>query len=127
VLFYRARDLHTASTSNAGMRNVPITCDFVGGIHHHYTFIGFVREDTSYFTQQGGFSHTWATKNQDGLALFDNVTDQGNTAKHRSTNTAGQADNFPLSIAESADTVERPFDTSAVIVAKFADVLNYIL
>ena len=53
VLFYCARHLHTASTSNAGMRNIPIACDFVGGIHHYHTFISFVRQDASYFTQQG--------------------------------------------------------------------------
>jgi len=32
------------------------------------------------------------------LTLLDNITDQGNTAEYRSTNTAGQADYFSFTI-----------------------------
>src|SRR5712691_4786590 len=127
VLFYRAGHLHTTRTSNTRMGDIPITRDFIGGIDDHHPFIGFVREDARYFTQQGGFSHTRATKNQDGLTLFDNITDQGNTAEYRSTNTAGQADNFPFTVAQCADPVKRPLDTSAVIVAKFTNTLDHVL
>src|SRR5216684_27300 len=127
MLFRRAGHLHTASTTDTGMGNIPITRDLIGGVDDHHPFIGFVREDASYFTQQGGFSHTWATKNQDGLTLFDNITNQGNTAEYRSTNTAGQADNFPFTVAQCADTVKRPLDTSAVIVAKFTNTLDHVL
>ncbi len=65
VLFDSARHLHAACPADTGVRNISITCDFVRGIHYDYTFICFVREDASYFTQQGGFAHTWATENQD--------------------------------------------------------------
>src|SRR5947209_14289407 len=126
VLFRRACHLHAASTTDTRMGNISITRDFIGGIDDHDPFIGFVREDASYFTQQGGFAHTWATKNQDGLTLFDNITDQGNTAEYRSTNTAGQADNFSLAIAQGANTMERTLNTSTVIVAKFTDAFDHV-
>ncbi len=51
VLFSRAGYLHTTCTTDTGMRNIPITRDFIGGINDHHTFIGFVREDARYFTQ----------------------------------------------------------------------------
>src|SRR6266581_2137324 len=127
VLFRSARHLHAAGAPNTVMRNIPITRDFIGGIDDHYSFIGFVREDARYFTKQSSFPHTWTTKNQDGLTLFDNITDQGNTAEYRSTNTAGQADNFPFTVAQCADPVKRPLDTSAVIVAKFTNTLDHVL
>src|SRR5437879_7054070 len=126
VLFSRARYLHTTCTTDTGMRNIPITRDFIGGINDHHAFIGFVREDASYFTQQGGFTHTRATKNQDGLTLFDNITNQANTAEYRSTNTAGQADNLSLAVAYSANTMKRSLNTSAVIVAKFTNALDHV-
>jgi hypothetical protein len=126
VLFSRASYLHTTRTTDTGMRNIPITRDFIGGINDHHTFIGFVREDARYFTQQSSFTHTWATENQNGLTLFDNITDQGNTAEYRSTNTAGQADNFSLAIAEGANTMERTLYTSTVIVAKFTNTLDHV-
>src|ERR1700726_4275747 len=126
VLFYRAGHLHTARTSNTRMGDIPITRDFIGGIDDHHPFIGFIREDAGYFTQQGGFTHTWATKNQDGLTLFDNITNQANTAEYRSTDTAGQADNFPLSITQGANTMECTLYTSTVIVAKFTNALDHV-
>jgi hypothetical protein len=126
VLFYRAGHLHTTRTSNTRMGDIPITRDFIGGIDDHHPFIGFVREDAGYFTQQGGFTHTWATKNQDGLTLFDNITNQANTAEYRSTNTAGQADNLSLAVAYSANTMKRSLNTSAVIVAKFTNALDHV-
>src|SRR5438552_17765036 len=126
MLFSRTRHLHTTSTSNARMRNIAISSYLIRGIHDHHTFIGFVREDASYFAQQGGFSHTWATKNQDGLALFDNITDQGNTAKHRSPNTACQANDFPFAVTHCTDTVQSAFNACAVVVAKLADTFDHI-
>src|SRR5712692_3028185 len=126
VLFRRAGHLHTASTTDTGMGNIPITRDLIGGVDDHHPFIGFVREDASYFTQQGGFTHTWTTKNQDGLTLFDNITDQGNTAEYRSTNAAGQADNFKFSVAQGTNAVECALDTGTVIVAKFTNALHHV-
>jgi len=107
------------------MGNITVTSNLVGGIDHDNTFIGFIGQDTCYFTQQGGFPHTWATKYQDGLTLLDNISDQGNTAEYCSTNAAGQADDFPFSVAHSTNSVECTLNTSAVIVAEFTDTLDY--
>src|SRR2546425_1645257 len=126
VLFHRACHLHTARTPDTRMGNIPITRDFIGGIDDHHPFIGIVREDASYFTQQGGFTHTWATKNQDGLTLFDDIADQCNTAEYRSTNAAGQANYFPFTIAQRADAMERTLDASAVVVTKFTNTLDHV-
>jgi hypothetical protein len=87
------------------MRNIAIARDLVRGIDDHHTFIRFISQDTSYFTQQCGLTHTWATKNQDGLTLIDNIADQGNTTQDRSADTAGQTDNFPFAVAEGADAM----------------------
>src|SRR6266487_5209155 len=127
MLFHSASHLHAARSTNTGMRNISVSGDFVGGIHDDYTFIGFVCENTCYFTQQCGFAHTWATKNQDRLTLFDNISNQGNTAKYRSTNAAGQTNNFSFSISKSADTMESALDTSTVVVTKFTYSLDHIL
>ena len=64
VLFHGASHLHAACSTDTGVRNVSVSSDFVRGIHDNHAFIGFARKDTSYFTQQGGFSHAWATKYQ---------------------------------------------------------------
>ena len=50
VLFCCACHLHAASTTNAVMGNISITRDFIRGIDDNHAFIGFVREDASYFT-----------------------------------------------------------------------------
>src|SRR5579884_1799833 len=126
VLLCRTRDLHTTSATNAGMGNIAIASDLVRGIYDHHTLIGLVSQDASNFAQESRFAHTGATKNQDRLALFHNVTDQGNTAKYRTPNTARQADDLAFAVAHRADTVQSPFDTSAIIVAKFADTLNHV-
>jgi hypothetical protein len=98
MLFCGTRHLHAARSTNTRMGNISITGDFIGRIYDHYAFIGFIRQDAGYFTQQSGFTHTWATKYQDRLTLFDNITNEGNTAEYRSTNTAGQADYFSFTI-----------------------------
>src|SRR6266581_8316424 len=126
MLFHSASHLHAARSANTGVRNISISSNFVGGIHNDYTFIGFVRQNTCYFTQQCGFAHTWATKNQDRLTLFDNIADQRNTAEYRSTNAAGQANYFPFAIAQRADAMERTLDASAVVVTKFTNTLDHV-
>src|SRR6266571_3471121 len=88
VLFSGASDLHTPGTTDTGMWNIAIASNLVGGINHHYTLVGLIGQHASNLAQQGSFSYTWATENQDGLTLFDDITDQGNTAKYRATNTA---------------------------------------
>jgi hypothetical protein len=108
------------------MGDIAIASDLVRGIDDHYTLIGLVSEDASNFAQEGCLTHTRATKNQDRLALFHDISDQGNTAKYRSPNTAGQADDLAFAVAHRADTMESPLDTSSIIVAKFADTLNHV-
>src|SRR2546429_4156991 len=127
MLFRSASHLHAARSTNTGVRNIAISSNFVGGVHNDYTFIGFVCQNTCYFTQQCGFAHTWATKNQDRLTLFDNISNQRNTAEYRSTNAAGQTNNFSFSISKSADTMESALDTSTVVVTKFTYSLDHIL
>src|SRR6266566_3068554 len=70
----RSAMVHAARSTNTRMWNIPIAGNFIGSIYDHNTFIGFIRKNAGYFTQQSGFTHTWTTKYQDGLTLFDNIT-----------------------------------------------------
>src|SRR5579863_7899497 len=126
VLFRRASHLHATRSPDPWMGNIAVARDFVRGVHHDYSLVGLVREHASYFTQQGGFTHAWATKNQDRLTLLDDIAYQRDTAKHRSTNAAGEANHFPFTIAQRADAMERALDASAVVVAKFTDTLDHV-
>src|SRR5581483_7237782 len=94
VLLRRTRYLHTTCPTNAGMRNISIASDLVRGIDYHHALVRLIRQDAGYLTQEGCLAHTRATQNQDRLALFHDITDQGNTAKYRSPNTARQADDL---------------------------------
>jgi len=74
MLFRGACHLHAARSTNTRMWDIPITGNFIGSIYDYNAFIGFIRENAGYFTQQSGFTHTWTTKYQEGLTLFDNIT-----------------------------------------------------
>ena len=95
--------LHTARFSHCRMRHIAITADFIGGIHDDNALR--LSNDARGFTQQSGLTHTRTSKDQHGLARFDNILDDIHCAIDSAPNAQRKSNNGRASVADGRDTM----------------------
>ena len=49
--------LHTPRLPDGWVGDIPVACDFVGGVYYDHPFL--FSQDSCRFSQQGGFAHPW--------------------------------------------------------------------
>src|SRR5690242_1422030 len=127
VLQVGTGDLHAAGVADSGMRNIAISGDFVAGINDNNPFVQIVSQYPGGLAQQGGFTNTGFTNQQDTLAAFHQILNYTDSAIDRPADPAGQANRFPGSVTDDRDTVQSAFDPGPVIASKSANILNDML
>jgi hypothetical protein len=107
------------------MRNVAVAGDLVGRIDHNHALAKIVGEYTSDFPQHRRFADAWTPKKEGALARLDQVANDARGPIYRPSDPTGETDDASLAITNRADSVERAFDSSAVITAKIAQLSDY--
>ena len=97
VLENRSGYLHSTRPPNAWVGDVPVTRDFVGGVHHNNPFL--LGQHPGCLAQQRGLAHARSTQQQDVLARLDDVLNDVDGAVHRSPHPAGESYNTTLPVA----------------------------
>jgi hypothetical protein len=92
VLLCGRGHLHTPRPSNARVRNVAVTSDFVGRIHDNDAFAQVIRKQARRFAQQGGLADPRAPEEEQGLPLFNDIAQNVDRAKERPPDPTGQTD-----------------------------------
>ena len=101
MLFAWALHLHTASTTDARVSNIPVTGYFIGGINNNHTLLHLVGQHTSSLAEHGCLTDARFAKDKHALARRHQVLDQGDRTGDGSTKTARQAHNLARAAADS--------------------------
>jgi hypothetical protein len=97
------------------MGNITITSDLITGVDHDNPTLHLIGQNTSDFSQCCGFSDPRSSHQQQRLGAIEKVADHGHRAKHGSSDTTGQTDDFSLAIAYGTDPVEGSLNSGAII------------
>ena len=120
----RGRHLHTPRPPDRRVGDVAIAGDFVGGVDDHHPLAQIVGQHPRGLPQHGRLADARSPEDQHALPRLDEVGDDRDRAVHGATDSTGEADDLPRSVANGGDTVERPFDAGAIVVAEVADALG---
>ena len=93
-------DLKTSSTTDGGVGDVAIACNFVGCVYDHDAFAHVVRQDSGDLAEHCGLANTRPTKEQNALAGPDQVFNYGDGAVYGPTYTAGETYDLALAVPE---------------------------
>jgi hypothetical protein len=121
VLVGRRWHLHAPSSSDGRVRNIAVAGDLIGCVDNHNALVQLIGKHSGRFPQESGLAHTGTTEEQHTLAGLNQITHDGDRAEHSATNSAGEADNLPRTIADSGDAVKRSLDASPIVPAKYSN------
>ena len=116
-------DLHAAGAPDAGVGDIAVAGDFVGGIDDHDA-LALLGQHAGGLAQEGRLAHAGAAQQEDARAGGDQVLDQRDRAGDGAADAHGEADDFALSVAQAGDAVQGARDAGAVVVAELAQVAH---
>ena len=121
VLHARRRDLHAARATDAGMRDVAVTRDLVGGVDDDHTLAEIVRQHPGDLAEERGLADARPTEQQDAFPRLHDVANDLHGPVHRASDPQGEAHDLAGAVPKGADPMERPFDARPVVAAELAD------
>src|SRR5690606_32550265 len=123
--------LHAPRRADAGVGDVPVAADLVGGVHDHHALARVVGEDAGALAELGRLAHARRAEQQDVAAALDQVADRLDRAEDGAPHAQGEADDPSLAVANGGDAVEGAFDAGAVVAGEGAqlphDVVDVVL
>ena len=123
VLAFGGFDLHAAGAPDAGVGDIAVAGDFVGGVDDDDA-LALMGEDAGDFAEEGGFADAGSSEQEDAGAGGDEVFDQGDGAADGAPDAHGETNDFASAVADAGDAVEGAGDAGAVVVAEFAELAD---
>ena len=127
VLRARHRHLHAPRLPDAGVRNIAVTGDFVGRIDDDDALVHLVRQHPRGLAEQGGLADPGPSQQQQRLAAFDDVAQDGDRAEQGAPDPAGQPDDGPGAVADGRDAVQGALDAGAVVLPERPHVRRHVV
>jgi hypothetical protein len=118
-------NLHAARSAYCRMGNIAITADFVRSINDDHAFI--ISQNTGSFSQNGCFSNTRTTQDQQVLSAFDEILEDIRSTVDCSAHATGKTNNVTSTIPYTGDSMKGTLDTGSIVGIEIANAVYNVI
>jgi hypothetical protein len=127
VLKIRPRHLHPPAGANPRMRDIPISGNFIRGVHDDHPLFQFRRQDSRTLAQQGRLADSGSAEKQDALSRLDDIPQYIDSAVNGAPYAAGQPHHNVPPVPNTGNPVKGPLNTGAIVHRERTHAVNGVL